>query len=189
MQTPESQDVTAPEEATRARDATSTAALVGAVVAWLQRASNGDRATLRRSDDGLDVTFWKLDADVLHEALDRASDRRDAERRWSVIVRALAALTPGEGASLYDRSRRVGDALVATGVSDARFLKVARAHGEALHRELRAVVQHVVAKRERIDFTPLAELVLADGTDRDDAARRSLARSYYAALHRATDND
>jgi len=77
-----------------------------------------------------------------------------------------------------------GDTLARAGLSEHRFDRLLRATGARLHDELRTVARFLASKGEAIDWTDLARLVLTDGSEATETARRTLARAYYRTLSR-----
>lgn len=143
----------------------------------------GDVAELRRLDPSAPSSpvFWKLvvgklePAGALHPA-DTSDRREERERRWAVILNALAHLgdlnTPG---------RNYGEALAASGFSEHRFGRLLRARSDGLWYQARRSAQFLAAHGENADATGLAWLVLSAGRSDGQQARRQLARSYYRA--------
>lgn len=153
----------------------SRRAVVGALSATLQHMSPGDLAALRRMQSGSPhcPAFWKLLVAELADQLPTDdAHRRETERRWGVIVAAMAngLLSPG---------RRFGSAL-GEAVPEARVVKLLRAHDEALANAVRVTVHHLASQGVRFDPFDLARLVLSDGGDDEDDVRRNIYQDYFA---------
>ena len=169
-----------------AQSTVSIPSLTGRLAAGIDRLPPGDVAALRRMRGG-DVpppAFWTLAAQVLEPAgvLPGSADRRDeAEVRWATVISSLA-----ENRGKHDPSRRMGRVL-ATAMSEMRFLKLVRARGEALLEAMRTTSHVLASKGLAADWSQLAALVLlpqnSDGAER---LRRSLARDFYAQQPKAT---
>jgi len=142
----------------------------------------GDRAALRRQRPGEPggPVFWKMAARYLEPAdllPPVASKRRDgAERQWAVVLAAIAEL-----ADLHHTGpgHRLGRVLADRKVSEARVLRLLRAHDEALLDTARDVVHQLASSGARVDLADLANLVTSDGTAWETDVRRSIALDYY----------
>jgi CRISPR system Cascade subunit CasB len=176
----------------------------GATVARLARAlagaeqgelSRGDVAALRREDGALSPTFYKLAATVLHDELLALPSEEllcEAERRWARVVHLLAR-TGGQHRS---GALRLGKALAEAGLSEARFVRLVRAEGDALDAAGRAAIAPLAAKAITFDPLDLAKLVLstphASGwcfhSEPGDQVRRRVARDFYAAAPSSKDS-
>lgn len=140
--------------------------------------SPGDVAALRRLDphDPSNSAFWRIAGEVLRPTgfLPDGPGADAAERRWAVILQAMATLS-----GLHRPGRKLGAALVEAGFSELRFSRLLRADGDALADEVRTAAAFLAAKAEPVDLADLAELVLTTKPDRVEALRRRLARGYY----------
>lgn len=159
----------------------SAAAVVHRIAAMLASGAirAGDAAELRRlmPDDASAPAFWKLMAELIMPVLNlpsRGPARDDAERRWAVVLNALAHLT-----GLDAPRRPLGDALAASGMSELRFARLLRARGDRLAIEVRIAARFLASKAETANLTDLADLVLSDGHRHAESVRRRVARSYY----------
>lgn len=144
--------------------------------------SPGAMAALRRlsSGDAGGSAFWRVVAGYLEDQLPPGGEPRDvAERRWAALLCGMATT-----AGLNRAGRSAGEALAAAGLSEQRFDRLLRATGVRLHDELRTAARFVASRGEELDWTDLARLVLTEGTDAAESARRALARRYYRTLHR-----
>lgn len=146
----------------------------------------GDKAELRRYHGGpLPLAFWRIAARseiaALIDDLARRGQREDAEQALAAILKAMAVMGP-----LADRDGRqeLGAALAASGYSEARFVRLLRARGRDLAREIGTAARWCAAKGQPIAWRSLAHLVLAAflPSTRFDPEREShnQARSYFA---------
>lgn len=152
--------------------------LVGALTRTLARLPPGDLATLRRLTPAEPqcTAFWRLLAGELADQVPHRDDprRSDAERRWAVI---LAAMADADG--LLAPGRHLGSAL-AGAVPEARVLRLLRAHDDALADAVRVTVHHLTTRGVVFDPTDVAWLVLSDGRADEDEVRRRIYRDFYA---------
>ncbi|MEZ4450874.1 MAG: type I-E CRISPR-associated protein Cse2/CasB [Nannocystaceae bacterium] len=145
----------------------------------------GERASLRRLNYASPESpaFWKItvrDLDPLMPALERGRELH--ERRWAAILRGLAEVA---GAGLHAPGRRLGEAVAAAKIDEARFVKLLRAHGDALLDLVRPLAHQLISKGEPVDWDDVARLVLSDGVpDEDERTRRDLARFYYSTTYK-----
>jgi hypothetical protein len=145
----------------------------------------GDRAALRRHRPGEPPgpAFWKVAVHHLEPAgllAAPSSPRRDdQERRWSVVLAALAELT-----GLHRRGFRLGRVLAESAVAEARVLRLLRARDEALAKIALTVVHQLASSRRNVDCLGIADLVLSDGySPWDERARRFIAEDFYRSAH------
>lgn len=155
--------------------------LVARLARHLSEAGPGDVAALRRLRPGSPQVgaYWKLLAAVLEPAEQlpgEVSAREVAERRWAVI---LAAMAEAEG--FHAPSQRFGRVLAECGVPEVRVLKLLRASGDALADAVRVTVHHLVSRGARFDQTALAALVLSDGRSDEERVRRGIYRDFFGA--------
>lgn len=138
--------------------------------------SPGDVAALRRldpSDPALPI-FWKVVASYLPAG---SIPDFDAERRWAAILSAMAHLS-----GLHQPHSSLGRALARAQVSEVRFTRLLRAHGDTLMRATAEAARYLAAKAESADMTGLALLMLSDGRRDEEEVRRRIARAYYQEL-------
>ncbi len=178
----------APEQpaSSPAQDRTLRQVIGGLVTALDRDLSPGAVAALRRLSpgDAGGTAFWRVVAGYLDGQLPPGGEPRDlAEQRWAAVLCGMATT-----AGLNRFGRSAGEALAAAGVSEQRFDRLLRATGARLHDELRTVARFVASKGEELEWTELARLVLTEGTDAAEPARRALARTYYRTLHRLETN-
>jgi CRISPR system Cascade subunit CasB len=177
-----------PEGAESATEATGGRRSLDSVVRSIATAisatlSPGDVAALRRLDpDELSApAFWKVVTAHVEPAgflTETGAMRADAERRWAVVLTALALL-----GSTHRANSRLGRALAVAGFSELRLVRLLRSRERQLGHEVRTAVRFLAAKGEPVDATDLARLVLSDGMEHADEVRRDVARAYYGAQH------
>jgi CRISPR system Cascade subunit CasB len=143
----------------------------------------GEVAELRRAKpaDPACGAFYKIVALHLDPLLPVAGAARDeAERRWGAILSGMALMQ-----DLHRPGRRLGHALAAAGFSELRFVRLLRAHDDALGDAVRLTARFLAAKGEPVDWVDLAWLVLSDGSEAAEGVRRHAARDFYGALAEA----
>jgi len=155
--------------------ATTVSSLANAIEKVL---SPGDVAALRRlrHGDPSCSAFWRLAATQLASALPEGGPARDeAERRWAVILQAMAEMT-----GFHAPGRYLGRALASAGIAEQRVLRLLRASGEGLSDAVRVTAHHLASTATPADHTEIARLVLSDGRDDEEPVRRRIARDFYA---------
>lgn len=140
----------------------------------------GERAAIRRLDlDAPDKPeFWKI---LVGELEPFVGPSVEQERRWATILAGLAEVA---GANLHRPSRRLGEAAAAASVHETRFVKLLRAHDDALLALIRPLAHQLVARGEPVDWADVAELVLSDGGPDEEKIRHRHARSYFSSLRK-----
>lgn len=144
----------------------------------------GDRAALRRlSFESPDApAFWRIVVSDLQPVLSETRHfREEQERRWAAILGGLAEVV---GAGLHVPRRRLGEAAADAQLHEMRFLKLLRAHGDALLALVRPLAHQLVSRGVPVDWADVARLVLSDGCPHEDRVRRDLARSYFSSVSR-----
>ncbi len=159
----------------------SIEARIGAIAQLLSQPHHtGLAAELRRMRPG-DVdcaAFWKVCVSHLEGEFEGSESRiAELERRWSVILVALASM-----AGLHRPGRRFGTALARAEVSEARVLKLLHARGDPLADAMRTSCHQLAAASEHVDLAEVARLVLSDGRKDEDLTRRRIARAYYRSM-------
>jgi CRISPR system Cascade subunit CasB len=158
----------------------SLASLVGRLARAVEDELHpGDVASLRRMHPGAPepLAFWKVAATYLDEALAGAGPYSESERRWAVILAAIAELR-----GLHQPTRRLGHALAVAGFSEVRLARLLRARGQALADATRTAVRFLATKGEPVDLADLARLVLSDGRRDEEQVRRQIARGFYGHI-------
>jgi len=168
---------------TQARESRPLGSVIGAAAHAIQEVlSPGDVAALRRlRPEDLSVpAFWRVCVGHLSDVLPEDGATRDEhERRWAVIMQAMAELR-----GLHVPSCRLGHALAAADIAEARVLRLLRAGGESLFDSVRVIARHLATTATPVSCTDLALLVLSDGRTDDEPVRRRIARDYYSRLDR-----
>lgn len=143
--------------------------------------SSGDVAELRRMrpDDPGCAAYWKLVAGRFEPrgALPESGPlREESERRWAVILAAMARLR-----GLHRPGLRLGRVLAEHRVAEPRVLRLLRARGEALEDAVRLLAHQLSSAGAVVDCTDLARLVLSDGRSDETAVRRRIARDFFSS--------
>ncbi len=158
----------------------------GALAAYVQRASTGDRAALAR---------LKPEALQPHQlaALARALSasglapeqwHADTWPRWALIAHGMALAG-------HDGKQRLGRQLAHAGVSESRVTKLLTSRGDAFTQLLPRVLRLLASKGVAPNWRELGELVLKEGSSlrssQADAEelRLQIAGPYFSALARA----
>jgi len=163
--------------------------LVNRMAALLQHRGNvlttGDVALLRRMDPRHpSSTIVKLEGAVLDAELPGQVDaREDRETRWAAVVVGLAYL-----GDLHRPERRLGEALADAHFSERRFSRLLRADSEQLADEVPMIARYLAAKGVPADFSAAAWLILSAGQTNEERVRRNIARDYYGAIARQTND-
>lgn len=172
---PSVQPVTAPSLAVRRDERVNRLAL-----SIQYKLSSGDLAELRKlNPERPPSAFWKLL--VTHFDQGEISAESDDERRWAVIIAGMAQMQ-----ELHRPGCPTGR-IMAEHLHPQRFLRLLRMHDRALHHAVGVTARHLAAKGAAIDWSDLAWLVLSDGRDDEEIARRALAREYYAVQQKRND--
>ena len=146
-------------------DESAEAQSLGQVIAALSRQLNAERigtgslAELRRiTDDNLPPAFWKqylTNVPPEWRELDGHVNAR-VDRAWAAIVRAMAEMAPNP----HSFDRPFGEALAATKYSELRFVRLLRAEGEDLARELRVAGAWLARAGVKANWEQPAHLML-----------------------------
>ncbi|HSR53199.1 MAG TPA: type I-E CRISPR-associated protein Cse2/CasB [Acidobacteriota bacterium] len=149
----------------------------------------GDLAELRRgqsrhSAGQASPALWKTLVHYVPEdqwSQDGQQVGHNRVRQMQVICGLLAELAhrvpPGSGL-------RLGRAMAQADVSEARVMRLLKAHGEELYDSLRGVVHLLASQGIPVRPSDLARLVLWDGTRFEEQPRNSIARDYYSKAKR-----
>lgn len=150
---------------------------IGAIAAGMNGGfSPGEIAALRRVGQkswGVPA-YWRVVSRIL-ESRGLVVSERD-EKRWAVVLSALALLS-----GQHARGVSLGRALASAGVSELRVERLLRAHDDALLDLIRPLAHQLASKGTSFDQATLADLVISDGTKREDSVRRAIARDFYRA--------
>ena len=150
--------------------------------AALTHANAGTLARLRRTDpQSPPLDFFRISVGLLDDSLPEKGERRDREEsRWALLVSVMAVAlgtSPETGGLLGDVP--FGMALGQAGVAEMRVLRLLEADTDQLPALVRHVVHQLVSKAQSFNVNDLADLVLDNGTERAERARRNIARNFY----------
>jgi CRISPR system Cascade subunit CasB len=159
--------------------------IVARVAGQLGRAefSTGERAALRRLDPDNPRAGIGTACRLLHLAgFDVVAASSDQLKRWTLALHAMALMS-GPGVDPHDPSKRAGSAFAEAGLSEQRFTRLLCASGPAFREQIPRLARFLAAKGQRLDWEPIARLVLCEGRDEQTAEeiRLRLAAQYYAA--------
>ncbi len=166
-------------------------------IAQLAERHRGDLAELRRMDpDHPDAAaFWRLLAsrDLLGNPV--------VESKWALILHGIALMTPTTGGDGHERTAHdgsvpVGQALFLGGeaqrkqafYSEARLNRLLTARGPMLRDLLARMFRMLATSGASFDWREMAWFILNEGYNEDKAeqGRRSIARGYYQAERRSS---
>lgn len=140
--------------------------------------SPGDRASLRRVRPGEigGPAFWKIAVRHLEPRgllVERDGPvRQRQELQWSTLLAAMAN-GPSQAAA------PLGRVLAEAEVTEARVLRLLRAHDESLLDTVRAVTHQLAAGGHAFDWADLADLLMSDGAPHEESVRRKIAYDFY----------
>lgn len=144
----------------------------------------GALAELRRiTPSDRPPVFWRLYLRAVPDAWREPGGHPNArvDDAWAALIRAMAEMAPNP----LDFGRSFGSELSKAGYSEFRFVRLLRADGRELARELRVAAQWLGRKNAKANLRPMAELLLGrpwTGLDvRPDAAAHALARDFFHA--------
>lgn len=139
--------------------------------------STGDLAQLRRIDPSEPYTpaLWKILLELVPDGHRMGPER---ERRWAILLMAM-----GICAGLHTPSVPFGAALTEAGWSELRFVRLLRARGDRLAKELRRLAQYLASKNQRADWVDVAWLLFVQDGDHAEETRQRMARAYYRRLY------
>lgn len=150
-----------------------------------QEFSSGHRAELRRMDpDSPDAAaFWKL---YTRRRLSRIGGT-DSEKKWAALLQGITLMSEHDRGNLI----RLGRALFTGGdqerstpfYSENRFRQLLAARGSILRTLLRRAFRMLARTEQAIYWPQVAELILNDGYNEDEAerVRNEIAADYYTA--------
>lgn len=152
----------------------SDIARLGRLLSW-EHFPTGDRAALKRMapDRPPPLAFYRLAFRELPENW----EYRLGE--WQSMVAGMSLLS-GHG-NPHDPKRPLGKALARLNYSEARLERLLAAEGDTLNTLLLRAARFLAAKKEPVDWTDCARLLLAEG-DRREQIRREIAGDYYRNL-------
>lgn len=158
----------------------------GALAAYFQRASTGDRAALARlKPEALQPHQLAALARALSAAgLAPEQWHTDTWTRWALIAHGMALAG-------HDGKQPLGRQLAHAGVSESRVTKLLTSRGDAFVQLLPRVLRLMASKGVAPNWRELGELVLKEGSSlRESQAkaedlRLQIAGSYFSELARA----
>jgi CRISPR system Cascade subunit CasB len=156
---------------------------VAMLVGQVHELDNGPRAELRRATprSPWSAALWRLLAKLPEHAWSWDEERRaQEERRWSVLLAAMAA-----SSGLSDAApQRMGATLKEASYSELRLNRLLRAEEDKLFDQVRAMAATLESKGFAPNWYQLARLLFVDAsTDAGESIRRQIARDYYSAAH------
>jgi CRISPR system Cascade subunit CasB len=158
----------------------------GALAAYIQRASTGDRAALARlKPEALQPHQLAALARAL-TAAGLAPDQwhTDTWPRWALVAQGMALAG-------HDEKQKLGKQLANAGVSESRVTKLLTSRGDAFTQLLPRVLRLLASKGVAPNWRELGELVLKETSSlrssQADAEeiRLQIAGQYFSALARA----
>lgn len=173
------------EEQAPSEDAAVYREPFGALAAYVQRASTGDRAALARlKPEALQPHQLAALARALSAAgLAPEQWHADTWPRWALIAHGIALAG-------HDGKQKLGRQLAHAGVSESRVTKLLTSRGDAFTQLLPRVLRLLASKGVAPNWRELGELVLKEGSNlRDSQAkaeelRLQIAGPYFSALAR-----
>ena len=150
-----------------------------------QEFPRGDLASLRRMDTTSPTSaFWRISAS---RNLSRIGGK-DSDEQWASIMQGIALLSEQD----YERAVRFGRSLFQGGdtgrkepyYSEQRFSQLLAARGPLLRILMRRTFRMLAGTKQAIYWLQVAELILNDGYNEDEAerVRRDVASDYYGAM-------
>ena len=157
--------------------------VVGRIAARLEGLSTGEQAELRRisPDEPYSPTLWRVLLECVPEYwTERTDDDEQAriERRWATLLMAMAMNVGG-----HTYSHTLGEALAEHGWSEVRFVRLMRADGDTLVKQVRRLAQWMASKELNCDWTDVARLLLNQAGEWAEKHRRDIARDYYEQFY------
>ena len=158
----------------------------GALAAYIQRASSGDRAALARlKPEALQPhQLAALARALLAAGLSPEQWHADTWPRWALIAHGMALAG-------HDGKQALGKQLAQAGVSESRVTKLLTSRGDAFAQLLPRVLRLLASKGVAPNWRELGDLVLKESsslrkhqTDAE-AIRLRIAGPYFSALARA----
>jgi CRISPR system Cascade subunit CasB len=158
----------------------------GALAAYIQRASPGDRAALARLKPELlqPHQLAALARALLAAGLSPDQWHADTWPRWALIAHGMALAG-------HDGKQKLGNQLANAGVSESRVTKLLTSRGDAFTQLLPRVLRLLASKGVAPNWRELGELVLKESSNYRphqadaEAIRLRIAGPYFSALARA----
>ena len=158
---------------------------LGQVIAALSRRLNAERigtgalAELRRiTDDALPPAFWRLYLEMVPTEWRERGGHVDVhlDRAWAALIRAMVEMTPHP----HSFDRPFGAELATSKYSEDRFVRLLRAEGKGLARELRIAGAWLAHAGVKANWEQPAQLLLGQARRASDVRHR-MARDYFRA--------
>ena len=158
----------------------------GALAAYIQRASTGERAALARlKPEALQPhQLAALARALLAADLSPEEWHADTWPRWALIAHGMALAG-------HDGKQKLGTQLANAGVSESRVTKLLTSRGDAFTQLLPRVLRLLASKGVAPNWRELGELVLKESSKQRkhqadaEAIRLRIAGPYFSALARA----
>ena len=145
------------------------------------RIGTGDLAELRRmSASDFPPAFWRFYLEAVPRDLREPGGRPDyrLDRAWAALIRAMAEMAPNP----LDFQVSFGRALASVGYSEHRFVRLLRAEGGDLARELRVAARRLaLGGAGRANWMAPAHLLLAGlvPCPKRESVTHGLARDFF----------
>lgn len=158
----------------------------GALAAYIQRASSGERAALARlQPEALQPhQLAALARALLAAGLSPEQWHADTWPRWALIAHGMALAG-------HDGKQKLGKQLAQAGVSESRVTKLLTSRGDAFTQLLPRVLRLLASKGVAPNWRELGDLVLKEGSSqrhhqaKAEELRLQIAGPYFSALARA----
>ena len=158
----------------------------GALAAYIQRASSGERAALARlQPESLQPhQLAALARALLAAGLSPEQWHADTWPRWALIAHGMALAG-------HDRKQALGDQLARAKVSESRVTKLLTSRGDAFTQLLPRVLRLLASKGVAPNWRELGELVLIESSAqrhhqaKAEEIRLHIAGRYFSAMARA----
>jgi len=179
-------EITTTDAGTVSADAAAYREPFGALAAYIQRASTGERAALARlKPEALQPhQVAALARALLAAGLSPEQWHADTWPRWALIAHGIALAG-------HDGKQKLGKQLADAKVSESRVTKLLTSRGDAFTQLLPRVLRLLASKSVAPNWRELGELVLKEGSsyrnhEADaEAIRLRIAGPYFSALARA----
>ena len=150
--------------------------IVGRLVRAIDKnLGNGEVADLRRMrpNDPACPAFWK----IMAEYWDMHFNDEEAMLR-ACLLSGLARTK-----NLHSFHISLGNALAIAEYSDLRFVRLLRAEGKTLFKEIELMADFLNSKTQPANWTEVAELLFTRELEKTESLKRRIARNYYATKH------
>ena len=170
-----------PDEHISSVDAPTYREPFGALAAYIQRASSGERAALARlQPEALQPhQLAALARALLAAGLSPEQWHADTWPRWALIAHGIALAG-------HDGKQKLGKQLAQAGVSEPRVTKLLTSRGDAFKQILPRVLRLLASKGVAPNWRELGELVLTESSTelqaKAEEIRLQIAGPYFSAL-------